>query len=73
MRRFVSDEILKANRQKIRFGTRCVEMLLDGAVDALSQASELHCLLEKIYTSAMDFEQFETMTNEWVGNIFEKE
>ena len=73
MRRFVSDEVYKANRHKIRFGTRCIEMLMDGAVDAFAQAAETHRLLEKIYVSAMDFDRFGEMSDAWTHTLFKEE
>lgn len=70
MRRFVSGEECKNNKQKLRFGNKCMEMLLNGAQDALSQASNAHKLLETIYISSMDFKSFEKMSNEFLNSLF---
>ncbi len=69
MRRFVASEICKANKQKLRFGAKCMEMLLSGAQDALSQAASAHQLLEKIYISAMDFKSFGKMAEELITTL----
>jgi len=69
MRRFVSLEICKANKQKLRFGTKCMEMLLSGAQDALIQASNSHKSLEKIYISAMDFDSFGKMSEKLIESL----
>ena len=55
MHRFISEGEIRSNRQKMKFGKRCVDSLFIGATEAFSEAADTHAKLEKIYTSAMDF------------------
>ncbi len=70
MRRFLSSEICKENKQKLRFGLKCINMLIEGATDAFAQAANTHKELERIYISAMDFKTFEKMTEELIISLF---
>lgn len=70
MARFLDKEPIRANKQKIRFGNRCAEMLLGGAVDSFSEASNVHFELENIYVKAMDFEKFSKMTEDFIKGRF---
>lgn len=69
MRRFVAPEICKENKQKLRFGAKCMEMLLSGAQDALTQAASAHQKIENIYISAMDFESFGKMSEQLIASL----
>ncbi len=57
MKRFSQKEVIQNDRQKIRFGTRCSEMLLSGAIDAFQDAEKAHFALERIYINAMNFQK----------------
>lgn len=72
MARFLDKEQIRLNRQKIRFGKRCAEMLLDGATDSFSEASSVHFKLENIYVKAMDFDKFSQMTEGFIQSQFSK-
>lgn len=69
MRRFVSAEAYKDNKQKLKFGGKCMDMLMSGASDAFSQAAYSHKALEKIYISAMDFDRFGKMSEELINEL----
>lgn len=69
MKRFISKENCKNNRQKLRFGGKCMDMLLNGAEDAFLQAASSHNQLEKIYISAMDFASFEEMSEKLLKDL----
>jgi len=71
MNRFLDKELIRQNRQKIRFGKKCSDMLLNGAKDAFQQAFLCHEKLEKIYVSAMDFVSLQKMTDQFVLDLFE--
>jgi len=69
MHRFVDQEIIKQNRQKIRFGKKCADMLYNGAKDSFLLAKKHHEALEKIYISAMDFQDFSKMCDDFLTKI----
>ncbi len=69
MQRFVDKEKITNNRQKIRFGRKCTEMLINGAVDAFHEASKAHSQLEEIYIEAMDFEKLSAMSTSLIEEI----
>lgn len=72
MARFLDKGLIRENKQKIRFGKRCAEMLLDGAVDSFSEAAKVHFELENIYVKAMDFDKFSEMTECFIHCQFSK-
>ncbi len=55
MQRFVDRRALAARRMRLRFAERCRASLMDGALEALTEADAAHFALEEIYKSAMDF------------------
>ena len=57
MKRFLNAEKVKENKQKNKFGLKCMAMLLEGASDAFREAKSIHKELESYYISAMDFEK----------------
>ena len=65
MSRFVIKETIKENKQKIKFGKKCYETVLEGAIEAFADAGETHSELEKIFISAMDFASFNKMLKEY--------
>lgn len=69
MNRFIDPSILRSCRQKIRFGKKCTEMLITGAIDAFSQAANAHSELENIYVSSMDFCGFNKMVDEFISQL----
>lgn len=62
MARFTDKERVKAERQTLRAGQKCAEMLEHEALRHLATAGERHFALEKIYSSAMDFAGLEKLT-----------
>ncbi len=71
MSRFLDKEIISMNKQKIRFGQKCMKMLLDGAILAFSDAGQRHEKLEKYYIEAMNFEKLGMMKKRIVNEILE--
>ena len=69
MERFLSVDVLRRNRAKLRFGRRCAASLAEGAEQELSEIGDLHFSLEKIYTVAMDFGKKEAYTTELITHI----
>ncbi len=59
MNRFLNKDIIFENKQKIRFGQKCMKTLLEGAILAFSDAGMRHEKLERYYISAMDFSKLE--------------
>ncbi len=55
MRNYLTTAELKNCRARLAFNNRSVKELLEEAVLKLSQAKELHGMLEKYYVDAMDF------------------
>ena len=55
--RFVDADKYKQQKTKYRFNERCFETLMDEAYFYLARAGEYHAELEKIYSSATDYEK----------------
>ncbi len=70
MKRFLNQEKMKSNRQKLRFGKKCSDMILDAAIEALKEAKNTHEKTEQIYTAAMDFKQAEILFQALTEEIF---
>lgn len=56
MHRFIDKDALSMRRARIRFAEKCRGEMMDGALQALSDAASAHFALEEIYKSAMDFD-----------------
>ncbi len=69
--RFVNHDIIKLNRAKLRFGKRCCDSLIEGALETLSEIKKLHIELENYYTEAMDFRRKEEFTEKLLERIFQ--
>lgn len=70
MARFISPDARKANRQKIRFGKKCLDMLLSESGTAFAEAKKHHAVLETIYTASMDFPKMQEAIAEFCDRIF---
>ena len=57
LERYVSEELRRKNRQKIRFDMSLCRALTGRAVEYIKEAKSLHDELETIYTGAMDFKK----------------
>ena len=64
MERFISADTLHSNKEKLRFGKRCMDELLDASAKSFEEAYKIHSEIEKIYISAMDFSKKESFTEE---------
>ena len=71
MKRFFDTDKIRQNRQKIRFGQKCMKMLENGAACAFSDAAKEHENLERYYIEAMDFEKLQSVKNE-IFRLFTK-
>ncbi|MHC1694497.1 MAG: hypothetical protein AB9835_04320 [Eubacteriales bacterium] len=71
MERFIDDDYVKANKQKLRFAVKCREALMDGAYESLKGAYTKHSELEKLYTGSMDFAGINKLTEQLLSHIFE--
>lgn len=69
MERFFDVNILKSNRQKLKFANKCAASLMAGAVSYLKGAREEHDRLEEIYASSMNFAAKEELTEEIIKKI----
>lgn len=69
MNRFLEKEFVNKNKQKIRFGQKCMKMLFEGAISAFSDASIRHESLERFYISAMDFQSLEEAKKRVISKI----
>ena len=58
MDRFVDRDDLKHHRGKLRFSAKCRSILIEGALDELSEAGMRHDALEDIYIASVDFEKW---------------
>lgn len=68
--RFVDHDIISKNRAKLRFGKRCCDSLIEGALETLAEIKKLHFELENIYIEAMDFRRKEEFTKKLLIRIF---
>ena len=58
MDRFVDRDDLKHHRGKLRFSAKCRSILIESALDELSEAGMRHDALEDIYIASVDFEKW---------------
>lgn len=71
-RRFISKEKSAEYRQRLRFGKKCRNSLIDGAFEALHLAREKHFALEKIYGACMDFSRLAVQSEIWTDAILSR-
>lgn len=71
MKRFVSAEKIRAVRSRVRANDRIYDALLESAKDSLTSAGESHFELEKIYSSAMDFDAQNEFCEAFITKLFE--
>ncbi len=69
-RRFVSNEVMAKNRQKLNFNRRITKELLIKACENLKAAKAIHDQMEKYYIDIMDFESLNTYTDKITDKIF---
>jgi len=70
MERFLDKTILKTKRQSYRFGEKCSEALLGGALEAFSEAKKVHDEIESIYIPSTDYTKVKKITDTLVKTIF---
>lgn len=72
MRRFIDKESASASRQRLRFGKKCRQSLMEGAFESLSLARIYHFSLEEIYKQYMDFDTLNTQSEIWYSEILSR-
>lgn len=70
LRRFTLPETLREKRPLLRFLAKEEDAMLYGAEQLLDKVRTLHFSTEQIYSSAMDFEEKEKFTKEFLGYLF---
>lgn len=70
--RFVDREALSLCRQKMRFGKKCRQALLDGAFESLESAKAHHFALEEIYKANMNFDGLNRQSEIWYSEILSR-
>ena len=73
MRRFLNEDAVQANKQKLLFQQKLQRALIQEAVDMLQQAKRTHDTLERLYAGAMDFSRMQRETDALIGRIFEEQ
>ena len=72
MRRFVDRETAAEYRQRLRFGRKCRESLLSGAMESLAGARVKHFALEELYGQHMNFEALASQSSLWYSEIMSR-
>ncbi len=67
LNRYIAPEILKQNKQKIRFNKKTTDLLLTQAIFEINKAKTLHDALESPYIESMDFTREESFRQKLVG------
>lgn len=60
----IDPELIRRNRQRIRFSRKVSSALLDEAVESLSQAKALHDEMEQLYNPHVDFQRVNQIADE---------
>jgi len=60
MKRLLDGNRLKNHKEKIKFGKKCSQMLLEGTTQAFGEAAKIHCNLEHYYLTAMNFDRLQS-------------
>lgn len=69
MERFIDKETLVNNRSKLRFANKCYKSLIDGACDSFLDAKKCHAIVERIYSSAVNFDMVSNIADELIEKI----
>ncbi len=72
MRRFTDREIAAEYRGRLRFGKKCRESLMEGAMESLAGAREKHFALEEMYKGYMDFDSLSSQSELWYSEILSR-
>ena len=70
--RFADADALRENRSRLRFLKKTRDELVSNAVDIMKDIFSTHTEIEKIYSSAMDFEKKEKCTSDIIAKIWSK-
>ena len=69
LERFIDRDVLCENRAKLRFANKCLNSLIEGAVDTFADAKKYHEKIEEIYTSCVNFKNVGQITELLINNI----
>ena len=70
--RFIDSDIMSVCRQKLRFGNKCRESLIEGAMKSLASAKTYHFSLEDIYKTYMDYDALNVQSEIWYNEILSR-
>lgn len=70
--RFIDSDIMSVCRQKLRFGNKCRESLIEGAMKSLASAKTYHFSLEDIYKTYMDYDALNIQSEIWYKEILSR-
>lgn len=70
--RFIDSDIAAVCRQKIRFGNKCKNSLIEGALKSLASAKTHHFSLEEIYKTHMDYNALNVQSEIWYKEILSR-
>lgn len=68
--RFIQKKDISERKGRLRFSEKCEEAVLEGAMEALSEAGEFHKKTEKIYGSSVDFSKIDAIRQRMISEIF---
>lgn len=68
---YASKYILETHRKEREFAKMQINLLIDSAVGAISEAKEYHDELEKYYIPAMDFDKIDKITEKTIKEVLE--
>lgn len=68
-KRFLRDDALKNHRRRLLLNAQLSSQLTDSAVEALADAKRLHDELEGYYIRAMDFEELNKFSKEFIFSL----
>ena len=71
--RFLQEDAVRDNRQKLLFQQKVQQSLIDESVAMLRQAKATHDRLEEIYIAAMDFDRMNKETDALLTRIFDEQ
>lgn len=68
-KRFLDEKRLFENKNRLSLNRRLSAELIDGSVELLSKAKEVHDRLERLYIESMDFEKLNNFSKEFIFSL----
>lgn len=69
LERYVSEDVRRDNRQKLKFNHKLKASLVNRAIDYIKEAKALHDILETNYIKAMDFKKINSLQSKLLTEI----